>query len=221
MHQKSRRLAEDNYRIFGAGRGGVLTGHDQQRALQKRSGSAHLFARAGAGRTCRAPPGWCPPLRSTSQKSPSPTSVAAAPTGSVARTVRGCNTAGAPPPAARAAQHPAACDVAMDIKYLSGLSLLCLSCVGETKRQLTESTETFRLKCPQKLAGRLCLLNTVLRLTMPSAAPLPWGSAGSLPHEPLAALFWKKRNFNPHAPKCFQGIYVLISGTASLTKTLR
>lgn len=153
--------------------------------------------------------------------SPSPTSVAAAPTGSVARTVRGCNTAGAPPPAARAAQHPAACDVAMDIKYLSGLSLLCLSCVGETKRQLTESTETFRLKCPQKLAGRLCLLNTVLRLTMPSAAPLPWGSAGSLPHEPLAALFWKKRNFNPHAPKCFQGIYILISRTASLTKTLR
>lgn len=105
-------------------------------------------------------------------------------------------------PAAGAAQHPPARDV--DIKYLSGLFLLCLSFVGETKRQLAGSTETFRLKCPQKLAGRLCLLNTVLRLTMPSAAPLPWGSAGSAPNELLAALFWKNRKFYYHASRCFQ-----------------
>lgn len=195
-----------------SGRGRVLTSHDQQGALQ-RSGSAHLSALAGDGRTRRAPPGWCPPPRSASL-SRRCGSCSHCQHGTGMQHRRRCSA-----PAAAARQRPAAWDA--DIKYLSGLSLLCLSFVGETKRQLAGSTETFRLKCPRKLAGRLCLLNTVLRLTVPSAAPLPWGGAGSAPHELLAALFWNKRNFHPHAPKCFQKICVLISRTVSLTKTLR
>lgn len=63
----------------------------------------------------------------------------------------------------------------------------------------------------------------VLNPTMPSAAPLPlpWGGAGSGPHKVFAALFWKKRNFKPCAPKYFQEINVLASRIASLKKALR
>lgn len=103
-------------------------------------------------------------------------------------------------------QHrsPASSCMRRDIKYLSGLFLLCLSFVGETKRQLAGSTGTCRLKCPRKLVGRLYLLDAMLRLTLTSAAPLPWGGAGTAPVSCLQHYPGKRKISTPMPPNVFR-----------------